>query len=127
MKKKQTRKNEEESGAVTGTGHGGELHQASGNGSPELTTNQGVTISDGQNSLRANEHGPTLVEDFILREKITHFDHERIPERIVHARATGAHGYFELTESLEEYTTASVLTEKGVQTPVFTRISTVCL
>ena len=125
MEKKQTRKNEEGSGAVTGTGHGGELHQASGNGSPELTTNQGVPISDGQNSLKANEHGPTLVEDFILREKITHFDHERIPERIVHARATGAHGYFELTESLEEYTTASVLTEKGVQTPVFTRISTV--
>jgi catalase len=90
-----------------------------------LTTNQGVPISDNQNSLKANPKGPTLLEDFILREKITHFDHERIPERIVHARATGVHGFFELTDSLEAYTTAKILTEVGEKTPVFTRISTV--
>ena len=104
---------------------GGELHQTAGGDHPELTTNQGIPISDNQNSLRANPHGPTLLEDFILREKITHFDHERIPERIVHARATGAHGFFELTESLKPYTTAKLLTEVGERTPVFTRISTV--
>jgi catalase len=85
----------------------------------------GVALSDNQNSLRANPRGPTLLEDFILREKITHFDHERIPERIVHARATGAHGFFELTASLKQYTTARILTEVGEMTPVFTRISTV--
>ena len=90
-----------------------------------LTTNQGVPLSDNQNSLRANARGPTLLEDFILREKITHFDHERIPERIVHARATGVHGFFELTTSLKRYTTARILTEVGEQTEVFTRISTV--
>lgn len=103
----------------------GELHQIAEGEHPALTTNQGVPLSDNQNSLRANPHGPTLLEDFILREKITHFDHERIPERIVHARATGAHGYFELTTSLKQYTTARVLTEVGERTPVFTRISTV--
>jgi catalase len=104
---------------------GGELHQIAGGEHPVLTTNQGVPLSDNQNSLKANLHGPTLLEDFILREKITHFDHERIPERIVHARATGAHGFFELTESLKSYTTAKILTEVGERTPVFTRISTV--
>ncbi|MRR54079.1 MAG: catalase [Deltaproteobacteria bacterium] len=104
---------------------GGELHQISGGEHPMLTTNQGVALSDNQNSLRANPHGPTLLEDFILREKITSFDHERIPERIVHARATGVHGFFELTTSLEQYTTARILTEVGEKTPVFTRISTV--
>ena len=104
---------------------GGELHQIAGGGHPALTTNQGVALSDNQNSLRANPRGPTLLEDFILREKITHFDHERIPERIVHARATGAHGFFELTASLKEFTTAKILTEVGEKTPVFTRISTV--
>ena len=103
----------------------GELHQFAGQEHPALTTNQGVALSDNQNSLRANPNGPTLSEDFILREKITHFDHERIPERIVHARATGAHGFFELTESLKAYTTAKLLTEVGERTPVFTRISTV--
>ena len=85
-----------------------------------LTTNQGIKISDNQNSLKAGERGPTLLEDFIMREKITHFDHERIPERIVHARGSAAHGYFELTESLEEYTKAKFLTEVGKKTPVFT-------
>ena len=106
-------------------GNGGEMHQVAGGEHPALTTNQGVEISDNQNSLKANRQGPTLLEDFILREKITHFDHERIPERIVHARATGAHGFFELTESLQKYTKAKILTEIGVKTPVFTRISTV--
>ncbi len=104
---------------------GGELHQLAGGEHPTLTTNQGVSLSDNQNSLRAHQRGPTLLEDFILREKITHFDHERIPERIVHARATGVHGYFELTASLKPYTTARILTEVRVKTPVFTRISTV--
>ena len=104
---------------------GGELHQMAGGEHPALTTNQGVALSDNQNSLRANPRGPTLLEDFILREKITHFDHERIPERIVHARATGVHGFFELTTSLQQYTTARILTEVGEKTPLFTRISTV--
>jgi catalase len=104
---------------------GGELHQTAGGEPPALTTNQGVALSDNQNSLRANPRGPTLLEDFILREKINHFDHERIPERIVHARATGVHGFFELTASLKQYTTARILTEVGEKTPVFTRISTV--
>ena len=104
---------------------GGELHQVAGGEHPALTTNQGAPISDNQNSLRSSPHGPSLLEDFILREKIMHFDHERIPERIVHARATGAHGFFELTTSLQQYTTAKVLTEVGEKTPVFTRISTV--
>jgi catalase len=107
------------------SGDGGELHQLAGDGHPVLTTNQGVALSDNQNSLRAHPHGPTLLEDFILREKITHFDHERIPERIVHARGTGVHGFFELTTSLEQYTTARILTEVGEKTPLFTRISTV--
>jgi len=106
-------------------GNGGELHQAAGGEHGELTTNQGVPIADNQNSLRANPRGPTLLEDFILREKITHFDHERIPERIVHARGTAVHGYFELSHSLAQYTTAQVLTEVGERTPVFARFSTV--
>ncbi len=104
---------------------GGELHQLAGRGHPALTTNQGVVVADNQNSLKAQPRGPALLEDFILREKITHFDHERIPERIVHARATGVHGFFELTASLAKYTTARILTEVGEKTPVFTRISTV--
>ncbi|NUT14835.1 MAG: catalase, partial [Cupriavidus sp.] len=106
-------------------GAGGELHQVAGGTHAPLTTNQGAPIADNQNSLKANPRGPTLLEDFILREKITHFDHERIPERIVHARGTAAHGYFELTESLAQFTTASILTEVGVKTPVFARFSTV--
>jgi catalase len=109
----------------TQIGAGGELHQIASGAHSSLTTNQGVALSDDQNSLRANPRGPTLIEDFILREKITHFDHERIPERIVHARATGVHGFFELTTSLKQYTTAKVLTEVGEKTPVFTRLSTV--
>lgn len=90
-----------------------------------LTTNVGQPIADDQHSLRAGERGPTLLEDYILREKLQHFDHERIPERIVHARGAAAHGYFELYESLSELTTAKVLTDTSVQTPVFVRFSTV--
>ncbi len=91
----------------------------------QLTTNQGVSIPDNHNSLKAGLRGPTLLEDFILREKITHFDHERIPERVVHARGAGAHGYFELYRSLSEYTRADFLQEVGARTPVFVRFSTV--
>lgn len=105
------------------SGTGGELHQKATK--TTITTNQGLAIADNQNSLKANPRGPVLLEDFILREKITHFDHERIPERVVHARGSGAHGFFELTDSLAEFTTASVLTEVGKQTPLFTRFSTV--
>jgi catalase len=90
-----------------------------------LTTNQGVVIPDNHNSLKAGVRGPSLLEDFILREKITHFDHERIPERVVHARGAGAHGYFELTRSMVEYTRADFLQEAGTRTPVFVRFSTV--
>ncbi len=104
----------------------GQLSQFTTDGTDQpLTTNQGVKISDNQNSLKAGERGPTLLEDFIMREKITHFDHERIPERIVHARGVAAHGYFELTESLKQYTKANFLTEVGKRTPVFVRFSTV--
>ena len=106
-------------------GAGGEVHQVAASGQPRLTTNNGVAISDDHNSLRAGPRGPTLLEDFVLREKIHHFDHERIPERVVHARGLAAHGYFELTDSLDGITTAKVLTEVGVRTPVFTRFSTV--
>ncbi|WP_367103814.1 catalase [uncultured Psychrobacter sp.] len=109
----------------TERGNGGETHQRAGDNDKSLTTQQGVVIADNQNSLKAGSRGPTLLEDFVMREKINHFDHERIPERVVHARGSAAHGYFELTESLEEYTTAKILTETGKQTPLFTRFSTV--
>ena len=107
------------------TGAGGELHQQPPDGVALLTTNQGVVIADNQNSLKAAPRGPTLLEDFILREKITHFDHERIPERIVHARGSGAHGFFEVTQSLSQYTKADFLQRAGDKTPVFVRFSTV--
>jgi catalase len=90
-----------------------------------LTTNQGVPVADNQNSLKAGYRGPALLQDFILREKITHFDHERIPERIVHARGSAAHGYFECYDSLKKYTAASLFAEAGKRTPVFVRFSTV--
>jgi len=90
-----------------------------------LNTNQGVRINDDQNSLTAGTPGPTLMEDFILREKITHFDHERIPERVVHARGAGAHGFFELYESLAPFTKAGFLTDTSRKTSVFVRFSTV--
>ncbi|MDM0108849.1 catalase [Variovorax sp. J22R24] len=90
-----------------------------------LTTNQGVPIADNQASLKAGARGPVLLEDFILREKITHFDHERIPERIVHARGSGAHGFFECYKPLTQYTKAAPFKEAGKVTPVFVRFSTV--
>src|SRR5207245_2680819 len=90
-----------------------------------LTTNQGVAIGDNQNSLKAGLRGPALLEDFILREKVTHFDHERIPERIVHARGSAAHGFFECYDSLKKYTTASLFAAAGKRTPVYVRFSTV--
>ena len=106
-------------------GTGGEYQQQAGGKRPPLTTNQGVVVADNQNSLKQGPRGPTLLEDFILREKIMHFDHERIPERIVHARGSAAHGYFELTKSLAKYTRAKIFTEVGERTPVFARFSTV--
>jgi catalase len=90
-----------------------------------LTTNQGVAIADNQNSLKSGVRGPALLEDFILREKLTHFDHERIPERIVHARGSAAHGYFECYEPLTKLTKAAPFKEAGKVTPVFVRFSTV--
>lgn len=90
-----------------------------------LTTNQGVKISDNQNSLKAGLRGPALLKDFILREKLTHFDHERIPERVVHARGSGAHGFFECYEALTDLTCAAPFSETGKITPVFVRFSTV--
>jgi catalase len=90
-----------------------------------LTTNQGVPIADNDNSLRAGDRGPTLLEDFIMREKITHFDHERIPERVVHARGAAAHGYFQVYKSMAKVTRAAFLADPSVKTPVFVRFSTV--
>ena len=90
-----------------------------------ITTNQGVKINDNNNSAKAGERGPSLLEDFILREKITTFDHERIPERIVHARGSAAHGYFELYKPIDKYTKAGFLNDTSIKTPVFVRFSTV--
>ncbi|MFY2763480.1 catalase [Arenimonas sp. MALMAid1274] len=90
-----------------------------------MTTNQGVPVADNQSSLKAGLRGPALLKDFILREKITHFDHERIPERIVHARGSGAHGYFEAYKPLTSLTRAAPFQEAGKRTPVFVRFSTV--
>ena len=103
-------------------GPGGETHQ---HGGDTLTTNQGIPVSDNQNSLKASPRGPVLLEDFVLREKIFHFDHERIPERIVHARGSAAHGYFECTDPLTDLSKADLFAEKGKKTPLFTRFSTV--
>jgi catalase len=107
------------------TGNGGETHQNAGGPEQWLTTNQGTPISDNQNSLKSGERGPSLLEDFILREKITHFDHERIPERIVHARGSGAHGYFQPTKSLAKLTKAAFLQDPKQKTEIFVRFSTV--
>ena len=98
--------------------------RADGSGQP-LTTNQGVRIADNQNSLKIGLRGPTALEDFILREKITHFDHERIPERIVHARGSAAHGFFECTADITDITKAAPFAAVGKRTPVFVRFSTV--
>ena len=104
---------------------GGETHQVAGKGIPSLTTQQGVVVGDDQNTLRIGERGPAALEDFHFREKIFHFDHERIPERVVHARGYGAHGYFECGEALGDLTRADPFQEVGLRTPVFVRFSTV--
>ncbi|WP_062944665.1 catalase [Rhizobium leguminosarum] len=106
-------------------GAGGELHQFAEDGMPVLTTAQGGPVSDDQNTLRLGARGPALVDDFHFREKIFHFDHERIPERVVHARGYGAHGYFETYESLAAYTRADLFQRPGEKTPAFVRFSTV--
>ena len=104
----------------------GDLDRARSDASAQaMTTNQGVAIGDNQNSLKAGLRGPTLLEDFILREKITHFDHERIPERIVHARGSAAHGHFEAYEPMTAFTRAAPFQAAGKITPVFVRFSTV--
>lgn len=107
------------------TGQGGETHQRARGSVDILSTNHGAPISDNQNQLKIGPRGPALLEDMILREKIQHFDHERIPERIVHARGSGAHGFFELYESLSEFTTADIFQTPGEKTEVFARFSTV--
>ncbi|MBB4859377.1 catalase [Novosphingobium chloroacetimidivorans] len=109
----------------TQVGSGGELHQIAGPDDTVLTTQQGIPVADDQNTLKVGERGPALLEDFHFREKMFHFDHERIPERVVHARGFGVHGTFTLTESLEDYTVAKVLTEVGENTQMFVRFSTV--
>lgn len=106
-------------------GNGGETHQTTDADHPVLTTNHGTPISDNQNQLKAGARGPVLIEDEVFREKMNHFDHERIPERIVHARGSAAHGYFECTDSLADITVADLFQKKGQRTDVFVRFSTV--
>ncbi len=105
-------------------GKGGEIHQTAGNGVETLTTAQGTPVADDQNSLKGGGRGPTLLEDQHFREKIFHFDHERIPERVVHARGFGAHGFFEALEDISDLTRAAVF-KKGEKTELFARFSTV--
>ncbi|HZR14437.1 MAG TPA: catalase [Acidimicrobiia bacterium] len=106
-------------------GSGGETHQVAGDDRPRLTTQQGVPVADDQNTLRVGERGPDALEGFHFREKLFHFDHERIPERVVHARGFGAHGYFENYESLADITRADPFQEAGLRTSAFVRFSTV--
>jgi catalase len=106
-------------------GPGGETHQVAGGDVAVLTTAQGIPVADDQNMLKQGVRGPTLLEDAHFREKIFHFDHERIPERVVHARGYGAHGFFELTQSLSDVTRADVLQRVGERVPAFVRFSTV--
>ena len=106
-------------------GAGGETHQVADGDVPPLTTQQGVPVSDDQNTLRIGPRGPAALEDFHFREKIFHFDHERIPERVVHARGFGAHGFFETYESLSDVTKADIFQRAGERTPAFVRFSTV--
>lgn len=115
-----------ESGRINGQSKQRQLDQyrVDGNGK-KMTTNQGLRVSEDEHSLKAGTRGPTLMEDFHFREKMTHFDHERIPERIVHARGSGAHGYFQVYEPMTEYTKAKFLQDPSVKTPVFVRYSTV--
>ncbi len=118
-------KNAQVRASANANGDGGETHQKPASRDALLTTNQGLPISDNQNSLRSGRRGSTLLEDFILREKITHFDQERTPERIVHARGVGAHGYFQPYKSMKHVTKAAFLADPKVKTPVFVRFSTV--
>jgi catalase len=109
---------------------GGAPHQSADDGYETMTTQLGVPVSNDQDSLRLvgagnTSFGPLLMEDMVFREKIMHFDHERIPERVVHARGYGAHGYFELTESLSDITRADIFQRTGEKTPLFVRFSTV--
>ncbi|MCK2018918.1 catalase [Peribacillus frigoritolerans] len=115
-----------ESGRINGQSKQRQLDQyrVDDNGK-KMTTNQGLRVSEDEHSLKAGTRGPTLMEDFHFREKMTHFDHERIPERIVHARGSGAHGYFQVYEPMTEYTKAKFLQDPSVKTPVFVRYSTV--
>src|SRR5487761_1818789 len=112
-------------GAEAQRGRGGETHQVVGAGRPSLTTQQGVVVADDQNTLRVGERGPDALEAFHFREKIFPSDHERIPERVVHARGYGAHGYFENYESLSDLTRADIFQRAGERTPAFVRFSTV--
>lgn len=121
-KRKQT---DDAAAAANGTAKQEQLAAFSQAPATFLTTNQGTEVADNHNSLRAGLRGPTLLEDFILREKITHFDHERIPERVVHARGEAAHGYFQVYQPLNQYTTADFLNNPEAKTPVFVRFSTV--
>src|SRR5262245_33432587 len=107
------------------TGAGGEVHQSAGGDTPDLTTQQGIPVADDQNSLKVGLRGPTALEDFHFREKLFHFDHERIPERVVHARGYGAHGFFENYEPLSDITRADLFQRRGEKTPAFVRFSTV--
>ncbi|HEY0808045.1 MAG TPA: catalase, partial [Pseudonocardiaceae bacterium] len=110
------------SGAPTTNGSSGDAHNQT---ATMLTTTQGLRLADTDHSLKAGDRGPTLIEDFHLREKITHFDHERIPERVVHARGAAAHGVFTAYGAAGSVTRAAFLTERGRETPVFVRFSTV--
>jgi catalase len=128
---KTTKSNRASGGAATihdqklDRGEGGELHQTAAGKTAILTTAQGGPVSDDQNSLKIGPRGPTLIEDFHFREKIFHFDHERIPERVVHARGYAAHGFFENYKSLSKYTRADLFQRAGERTPAFVRFSTV--
>ncbi|BBL77041.1 catalase [Methylomagnum ishizawai] len=128
MTQKPTRQDRESAQLLDQTlvrGQGGETHQTAGGDTPTLTTQQGIPVADDQNSLKPGPRGPTLLEDFHFREKIFHFDHERIPERVVHARGFGAHGFFENYDSLADITRADLFQRPGERTPVFVRFSTV--
>ncbi len=131
MKKKHSaqpssdRKTAQYADQTASTGPGGEVHQTAGGDRPVMTTQQGTPISDDQNSLKIGARGPTALEDFHFREKMFHFDHERIPERVVHARGFGAHGYFENYESLTDITSADLFQRAREKTPAFVRFSTV--
>ncbi len=120
-----TQKSDDLKSLISASGAGGEVHQHAADGEERLTTAQGVVIADNQNSLRAGAPGPTLMEDFAMREKIFHFDHERIPERVVHARGYGAHGTFTCTRVLSDVTRAAPFAAEGKETGVFVRFSTV--